>query len=265
MHRRSFVAAVAAFGLAPRPAGAQADPLAGLLAELEAEPSLVENSWAFRTHDVSRGVGSGRRSDRPISARATDMIVQFEVISQRRYEALYSRPIWPKGQSGVTIGIGYDLRYANRGALTRDWGRLLDAGSLDRLASVLRLRGEAARDALPRVREVVVPWAPADRQFRDFLPYVVAQTETAFPNTGLLSGDSFGALVSLVYNRGAGVRAQDGSRAEMLAIQTLMANREFAAVPGQIRKMKRLWSVETARGLHIRRDAEALLFENGLA
>lgn len=271
MDRRTFVASAAAavggvaLGQAGRAVAADGDRLSSLLAQLEADPSLVEDSWQYRSPEISRGVGTGRASTRRISARATDMIIQFEVVSRQRYERLYSRPIWPKGKSGVTIGIGYDLRFVNRAMLERDWGKLLDAPTVARLAQVLRKGGVVARDALPLVREVQVPWTPADAQFRAFVPYAVAQTEDVFANSGALSDDSFGALVSLVYNRGAAIPRGSDSRREMLAIHDLMAAKNFAAVPAQIRSMKRLWPGPDARGLIIRREAEAVLFEVGMA
>jgi hypothetical protein len=51
----------------------------------------------------------------------------------------------------------------------------------------------------------------------------------------------------------------------MREIYDLMLNRNFAAIPGKIREMKRLWRDDPqARGLLARRELEALLFEQGL-
>ena len=265
MKRRNFLAATASVMLAqPRRAPAQLDPLAALLAEIAADPSLVESGWRFREPSVSRGVGRGTPSRRKLSSTPVDLIVAFEVASPAAYEARYRRPIWPQGQSGVTIGVGYDLKFANRAFIDRDWPMLSQADR-NALYSVTGLSGLAAQGALSRVRTVDIAWQPAKQQFLAFLPYPTRDTETVFPNCSALSDDSFGALVSLVYNRGSAVSRNSERRREMYQIQQLMTARNFAAVPDRIRSMKRIWENDpNARGLVKRREAEALLFEKGL-
>ena len=163
------------------PSRAADDTFDSLLGELAADPTLVENAWQYRDENVSRGIGRGTPSKRLISPRAVDMIVRLEVASPQRYTQSYSRPIWPKGKSGVTIGIGYDLRYANAFFLQRDWGGILGPQALKTLQTALRLSGPAARDAVPSVRSVTVPWEAANKQFVAFLPYPTADTETPSP------------------------------------------------------------------------------------
>jgi hypothetical protein len=164
----------------------------------------------------------------------------------------------------VTVGVGYDLRFANRNFIDRDWP-MLSAHDRDLLASVAGLSGTKAKAALPSVRSVVIPWDPAHAQFMAFLPYPTAETEKAFPNCDQLPDDAFGALVSLVYNRGSRISRKSKSRREMFEIQQLMSQGKFADVPGRIRSMKRLWTTRDSRGLVLRREAEAVLFEQGLA
>src|SRR5215471_16818785 len=60
-------------------------------------------------------------SSTPISGRAFDLIVMLEVTNQATYERSYSRPTWPRGASGVTIGIGYDVGYVSKNLLWDDW------------------------------------------------------------------------------------------------------------------------------------------------
>ena len=89
-----------------------------------------------------------------------------------------------------------------------------------------------------------------------------AKVKKALPNTDKLSEDSFGALVSLAYNRGASF-SKDGDRyKEMREIKENMANETFDQIPDCFREMKRLWP--NMRGLVDRREAEAKLFEAGL-
>lgn len=275
MDRRMLLGSLAGVSVwaATGSASGQQSEFDALLARLDAEPeNLVESTWTQRERGVTRAIGQGTPSTRAISPRALDMIVRLEVSSQRRYEARYRRPIWPGGQSGVTIGIGYDLRFANEAFLHRDWSALLSADMLDMLNPVLGLGRTQARDALPSVQSVDVPWDAAMAQFRTFIFYPTKQTELAFPNCGDLSDDSFGALVSLVYNRGAAMPINSQRRLEMRQIRDLMNEPDtairrtnFAMIPGKIREMKRHWSAETQPGLHVRRDLEAELFELGLA
>jgi hypothetical protein len=192
------------------------------------------------------------------------MIVRLEVGSQARYEWLYQAPIWPKGLSGVTIGIGYDLRFASKEILRRDWSVLLPADAIVSLEKVIRLGGPAAEGAVAAVSDVRVSWAAALTQFSQFLPYVTADTEGVFSNCELLSNDSLGALVSLVYNRGPAVQRNRPDRTEMVKVRELMADKAFKEVPAQIRSMKRLWTTPDSRGLVMRRELEAQLFEQGL-
>lgn len=266
MERREFLAgaAAAAVWLVGGRASAQADPLASLLGEVEADPQMIEAGWLFREPSVSRGVGRGKPSTRKLSQDSIDVIIAFEVASPAAYQARYRRPIWPKGQSGVTIGVGYDLRFANKHYVDRDWPMLSQADR-ELLYTTVGLSGTRAQQALASVRSVDVPWDAAKKQFLEFLPYPTHDTEGVFPNSGSLADDSFGALVSLVYNRGAAVSRNSQKRLEMYQIQQLMVAKKFDAIPDRIRAMKRIWAGDpNARGLLKRREAEALLFEKGL-
>ena len=107
--------------------------------------------------------------------------------------------------------------------------------------------------------------AVGECQFLDFLPYPAHETEATFPNCGDLKDDAFGALVSLIYNRGTLISNSNPNRIEMHQIRELMREKRFSEVPARIRAMKRLWEKDRqARGLVRRREAEALLFERGL-
>src|SRR4051812_28857019 len=51
----------------------------------------------------------GRKSATAIHSDATSLIIACEVTSKAAYTSKYMNPIWPRGRSGVTIGIGYDI------------------------------------------------------------------------------------------------------------------------------------------------------------
>lgn len=217
--------------------------------------------------DQSRSQGGyrGRRSDSLISSAARRLIVACEVTSEANYHARLQSPTWPGGQSGVTIGIGYDLGYFSATAFRSDWSGLLPKGSVDGLAKCCGLTGESAAQQVKGLRAHRVGWPESNTQFDAYLPYVVGQTEDTYLNCADLRPDSFGALVSLIYNRGASLSRKSDSRREMREIYDLMLKRDFAAVPARIRHMKRIWKDDPrARGLLRRRELEALLFEQGL-
>ena len=266
MNRRQIFSVLAAIvvSLNERSAHAEAQTLDQLLDQYSNDPTMLEEAWLYRDRTVSRGVGRGTPSKRAISQRATEIIIRLEVGSKERYESRYQAPIWPKGESGVTIGIGYDLRYATLSLLKRDWGALIDNTILHEFEPALGMRGANAAAMTPRFSNIRIPWNAAITQFNAYLPYAIADTEEIFPNSSKLSDDSLGALVSLVYNRGKALPSKKPSRREMVAIHDLMVLSNFAPIPNQIRSMKRLWTTKDSRGLVIRRKIEAELFESGM-
>ena len=44
-----------------------------------------------------------------ISRKAIEMIIKHEVGGRAVYEKRYQKPIWAGGDSGCTIGLGYDV------------------------------------------------------------------------------------------------------------------------------------------------------------
>ncbi|CAM2849554.1 hypothetical protein [Janthinobacterium lividum] len=276
MHsRREFVGAAVALGALGLLAGgkvlAQSDAFDTLLRQAINDPSLLDatrtSREGFGEQYESRAIAPRTPlSSRAISEAAITLITTFEVTDRARYEAKFQQPIWPAGESGVTIGIGYDLGYVTADWLNEDWEARLADGELATLRKVCGLRAEEARDALAQVRDVAVPWDIADQQFRTrLLPRYVALTLARLPNTDKLSDDSLGALVSLVYNRGASFH-KDGPRyREMRMIRQHMVNEAYDAIPAELRSMARLWTgVPNMRGLVLRRELEAALFERGL-
>jgi GH24 family phage-related lysozyme (muramidase) len=204
-------------------------------------------------------------SSTPISQRAFDLIVMLEVTSQAAYERSYSHPTWPQGASGVTIGIGYDVGYVSKNLLWGDWKGAIPDAMISALEPAIGVTGPDADQLTHDLRgSVDIPWDAAISVHRDkVIPKWVALTERALPNTSALSSNSLGALVSLTYNRGASFNSQGPRFTEMRAIKDDMASRTFSDIPAQIRNMKRLWP--TVKGLRIRRDLEAQLFQDGLA
>ncbi|QBQ99521.1 hypothetical protein [Paraburkholderia pallida] len=203
----------------------------------------------------------------PISDRAVDMIVAFEVTSEAVYDRLYQHPTWPSGASGVTIGIGYDIGYTTGAQLAKDWAAL-GAAALTTLTPTCGKTGAAASQILPQTKGVSVPFALANTVFRQTdVPRYTSRTLAALPASAAnLKPDCLGALVSLVFNRGASFNTAGDRYTEMRAIHTDIQNQTLGDIPAQIRSMKRLWAGNPSlAGLVARRELEAVLFEEGLA
>jgi LysM repeat protein/GH24 family phage-related lysozyme (muramidase) len=201
-----------------------------------------------------------------VSDTALQLILRCEVSGAQEYNLHYQAPSWPQGESGVTIGIGYDLGYVSASQFRADWASRLQDDVIARLSTVCGITGAAAQCHIASLSDVAVPWPAAESMFRiRTIPEYASRTRQALDNTDLLSPDSFGALVSLVYNRGAAFTAAGDRYTEMRAIHACMAARDFAAIPAQIRAMKRLWQNQPGMaGLVARREQEASLFEAGL-
>lgn len=199
-----------------------------------------------------------------ISDKAINLIIDFEVSGRSYYEKHYRKPEWPGGSSGITIGIGYDLGYANEKKINADWTGKIPGPMIQSLIRFSGYTGSAASEKLGAAKKLIdIPWQAAYDVFmnRD-IPEWIRTVQTALPNTSLLSEDSFGALVSLAYNRGASFSKIGDRYTEMNDIKRYMISKEFDKIPDCFRRMKRLWP--NAAGLRDRRDREALLFQQGL-
>lgn len=202
-----------------------------------------------------------------ISQEAFDEIVNSETSGRAVYEKRYRRPIRPGGASGITVGIGYDCGYSGAATIRADWNGKIAPAMVAALVSVAGLTGAAAQRELGRVRPLVlIEWHAAIAVFCETsLPKYLAMTRKALPNFDALPPTCQGVLTSLVYNRGDSFSKQGARYQEMRAIKTHMIARAFDCIPAELRKMKRLWTVPAMRGVALRREREARLFEAGLA
>lgn len=186
-----------------------------------------------------------------------DLIVRFEAGGRALYERRYQRPIWPGRVSGVTIGIGYDLGHAARPTILADWQ---PHPQRDELPAASGITGPAARPVALAMRHVITPYPLAEHVFS--CTSVIAywrKTRRAFGGTAFdaLPPHARDALVSLVYNRGTGMKGD--ARAEMRAIRDqCVPARDVRCIATQIRAMKRVWrGTDIEAGMAARRDAEA--------
>jgi peptidoglycan hydrolase-like protein with peptidoglycan-binding domain len=202
-----------------------------------------------------------------ISRASFDLIVDEEVSGREAYERKYIRPEKPGGASGVTVGIGYDCGYYTAAQIRSDWAGHLPPEMIEALASCAGIKGDAAFAACDQVKHLVsVPWDAAIDVFSKVsIPKYLTSTRKGLPNFDDLLPDCRGALLSLVYNRGASFSTPGDRYSEMRAIRAAMVAKTFASIPAQLRSMKRLWTTKSVRGVALRREHEARLFEQGLA
>ncbi len=196
-----------------------------------------------------------------VSKRALDKIVEYEVSSVAIYEKKYRKPIFPGAESGVTIGIGYDLGHNTKTTIDADWRGKISDDDLELLKTAAGVKGEKAKNMIAGLKSVSVPFAAAREVFYvSTLPRYAKDTRGIYPGIEKLPADAQGALLSLIYNRGSSLTGD--RRKEMKAIAALVAAEDLSGIAAQITAMKRLWDKNTLPGLHIRRDDEAKLVKN---
>lgn len=197
-----------------------------------------------------------------LSDKSFKLILKYEVGGgEAYYNKALKRPCYPGGASGVTIGVGYDLGYNSASQFTSDWSGVIPENDFNRLKVHLGKKGSTAKSAIPSVKDIEIPWSAALSVFnKSTLPRFIQETLKAFPGADKLHPDAFGALVSIVFNRGASVTGS--SRREMLNIRNLITSKNYKAIAQEIRNMKRLWVGKGLDGLLKRRDEEAFLVES---
>lgn len=272
MDRRHFLEAVCGLGLTYSSFDAIAQGKKSfdeLFAEAQQVPQEFEDARSekevFDPFNSKAAAPRVKPDRRKVAQKAIDLIVFFEVSGEANYKKKLTHPVWPKGSSGVTIGIGYDLGAVRPSWLRTDWRGLLDPAMIEALEPACQKNGVAALRLTSSLQQVEVSWPNAIDQFKSrLLPLYVGQTLIAVPLAKNLSDTSLGALVSLVYNRGANFTSPKPERREMVMIKDALASQDYESIPQIIREMKRLWNYQDFPGLHKRRDLEAALFEEGL-
>lgn len=212
-------------------------------------------------HDevVSNGIRIGEPQ---ISDKALSLILNYEVGGgESYYNKFLYRPTWPGLNSGVTIGIGYDLGYTNLQSFKAAWTTKISPSNIIRLARTLSVRGRSAKELIPGIKDIKIPWQHALSVFKsNTIPIYTNQTNKAFPGADRLHPDAYGALVSLVFNRGSDLTGS--RRIEMARIRSLVPSKDYKSIAFEIRKMKRLWKNAGVDGLLKRREDEAKLVES---
>jgi hypothetical protein len=171
---------------------------------------------------------------------------------------------WPGGASGPTVGVGFDCGYETAASIEASWTGYIDAARVKVLQSAAGKQGNAGREFVAdHKNDITISWAESLAQFQghELLKWEEI-VQKALPNTDLLSGDSFGAITSLTYNRGPSFDSPGSRYVEMRNIKAHMAAKAFNLIPNEFLAMRRLWP--KGGDLWNRRGHEALLFRDGL-
>lgn len=176
---------------------------------------------------------------------------------------------FPGGDSGVTLGHGYDLGAGteSKADMVNDWKQWLSGAQLDRLSVAIGKTGNAARALCPQFRDINIGVEAADEVFfRATVPKYYGKMLAAFPNADKLPGIAQAALLSLVFNRGTSMKGE--RREEMRQIRQALAGDppyDLKRVAAAIRAMKKLWEGRGLNGLITRREREARMVESVIA
>ena len=232
-----------------RRASADARSLAGLPAGDDDDQALMH--WLEAAPDPS--------PDLP--TQGVTFIAREEVGGRDYYERHTAVPHWPGEASGITIGVGYDLRFSDD-IFEADWGDKLTGEARAALTPHLgKLGSKAAADALSGIR---ILWSTSWQVFVGrSLPGQVDKTRQTYPTFAQLPALCRSVLVSLVFNRGTRLEDRPGqdTRREMRAIRDLLERNNLGEVPEQLLLMRRVWP--NSRGLRERRKREAALWREG--
>lgn len=195
---------------------------------------------------------------KPPSRKALDLIYEYEVGGgEQYYNKFLKRFTWPAGASGPTIGIGIDCAYYTQKELSSLFS-FLPFKQRKLVEQASGKTGEAGREYTKALRKegIEMSWTEAQKIFMfTTWPKFAALTDKTFPQADQLCDSAYGALVSLVFNRGGSLSGS--SRSEMRAIRDLVPQKNYHAIAKEIRKMKRIWEGKNMEGLLRRRDAEA--------
>ena len=209
----------------------------------------------------------------PLATEGVAMIAREETGGLAYYQRVSRWPHFPGVQSGITIGVGYDLRFNIEDDFRRVWAPVLEAAVLETLSKDIGRRGTRQRaDALRRMG-IEVPFAAAWQVFVGHtLPRFTDDTAGIYPSLLRLPDLCRSVLVSLVFNRGTSLSG--ASRTEMRQIRDVLARADDSSLHKRQRKMillevedrildmQRLWG--PASGLVKRRQAEANLWRTGV-
>lgn len=240
-------------------------------AKTRAEQQHIQLPPALSADEIQALLRTAGNQGLTISQKSLEMQIAHEIVSEQYYNRHLRRPYWPGGDSGVTIGIGYDLGYHSPEEIQNDWSPNISVTKLRALRALSGIKGKRAQAAAWQAAHVTISLEAASYVYtQSSLPKYAAQTLRYAPNVHLLPPDAQGAMLSLIYNRGTSVTGL--TRREMAVIQQLIASLSvgaemrhvLSAIADEILAMTRLWEGKGLGGLLRRRHDESDLMLSSL-
>lgn len=197
------------------------------------------------------------------SPNTLDLLLKHEVGGgQKYYEKFLSGFTWPGEASGPTIAIGIDCAYYTQDELADIFSFLDDKQIklIQKSSGKTGLKGKEYTKIL-KSAQIKVSWNDAISIFNNLTWNKFSKlAEKTFPGLENLCDDAYGAIVSLVFNRGTSLTGE--RRLEMRNIKNLVPKKKYKDIANEFRKMKRIWAGKNVDGLLRRRDDEASLVDN---
>lgn len=188
------------------------------------------------------------------------LLFDYEVGGGKAYYDKYlSKFTWPGGASGPTIGIGVDCAYYSKEELEKIF-HFLNEKQIKLVQQASGKTGQSGKEytKVLRTSGITVSWDQAREIFETLTwPKFAKLAEKTFPQLDRLCDNAYGAIVSLVFNRGSSTSGS--SRSEMREIKDLVPKKDYRSIAIEFQKMKRIWRGKGLDGLLERRDAEAAL------
>jgi len=197
------------------------------------------------------------------SKKTLDLILEYEVGGGKSYyDKFLAKPTWPGGASGFTLGIGVDCAYYTTQELEKLF-YFLPKNQLEIVKNASGKKGLQGKEYTQKYKNIgiTVTWEQAISMFNELTWSKFSRlAEKTFPELDNLCDDAYGAIVSLVFNRGSSLVGD--SRIEMRKIKNLIPQKNYKEIAKQKRNMKRLWVGKNLDGLLSRREDEAKLVES---
>ena len=188
----------------------------------------------------------------PISHRGAEFIVNEEAGgfddprgAEPYYNAFLIHPKVPTDdgqpieQSGVTIGIGYDLGQNSGERIRTDWSPYLSADVVNRLVSAAGKKRYAAMAAQAALQDITISYNVALQvYYQKSLPRYMNVLNAAYPTAqDTINPTALGALASMIFNRG-GTLSTSTKRVELVQIRDAINNNRLDLIPDLIRAMR---------------------------
>lgn len=170
--------------------------------------------------------------------------------------------------SGVTLGVGYDLGQQTKEQIRKDLAQFYTPAQIERLVKTQGLKGTVAQTATLDIQDIKISKEASIKMALFVKKRYSEWAVDIYPEMLNLHPHCQGALLSLVFNRGKGLKdplpGKGLTRKHMRQISEALKSGKIETIPDTLRDMAHLWEGGSAAGLPPRRRSEASWFEKGM-